>query len=94
MCFWGKCPILKEYKKKKPMSCFTDFEFEELNEFKETDVNLLVSSRLDDMADQIAILVKEGRVDDAHLLRAEGLELATAADTGYNFLFINDFSEA
>jgi len=75
------------------MSRFTDFEFDKFEEFEGPDIKLIVSSRLDDMVDQIAVLVKEGRIEDAQLLREEGLEIAQAADTDYNFLFINDLSE-
>jgi len=76
------------------MSRFADdFEFEKLEEFNTLDIDTLVSSRLDDLAEQIYILHTEGRHYEAQLLKEEGLSIAEAMDEGLRFLFINDLSE-
>ena len=75
------------------MSRFSDFEFEKLGEFNTPDIDTLVSSRLDDLAEQIYILHTEGRHYEAQLLKEEGLSIAEAMDEGLRFLFINDLSE-
>jgi hypothetical protein len=58
------------------------------------DIQSLVASRLEDMADQVEQLYVAGMIEEAKLLRQEGLELAEAYDDGYTFLFINDLTEA
>ena len=67
-----------------------------LPEFFETDqpvdIQTLVSSRLEDLAEQVAFLYERGDTELADLLRQEGLELAESYDNGYIFLFINDLS--
>jgi hypothetical protein len=45
------------------------------------------------MASQVEQLISQGMVEEAVLLRNEGLELAEAYDDGYTFLFINDLTE-
>ena len=50
----------------------------------------LVASRLEDMADQIEQLYAQGEPELAELLRNEGLALAEACDNGYEFFYIND----
>lgn len=67
----------------------TDAEFSEM-----FDVNIeaLVASRLEDMADRVEVLQKEGRSRDAHMLSAEGLELAKHYDNDEMFLFLNDLT--
>lgn len=67
----------------------TDAEFSEM-----FDVNIeaLVASRLEDMADRVEVLQKEGRNRDAHMLSAEGLELAKHYDNDEMFLFLNDLT--
>ena len=67
----------------------TDAEFSEM-----FDVNIeaLVASRLEDMADRVEVLQKEGRSRDAHMLSAEGLELARHYDNDEMFLFLNDLT--
>jgi hypothetical protein len=77
------------------MSRFADdFEFEKLGEFNTPDIDTLVSSRLDDLAEQIYILHMEGRHYEAQLLKEEGLSMAEAMDEGLQFLYINDLSES
>jgi hypothetical protein len=63
-------------------------------EMQGIDIQTLVASRLEDMADQVAQLCTQGLTEEAELLRQEGLELAEAYDEGYTFLFINDLTEA
>jgi hypothetical protein len=58
------------------------------------DIQSLVASRLEDMADQVEQLYVAGMIEEAKLLRQEGLELAECYDEGYTFLFINDLTEA
>lgn len=58
------------------------------------DIQTLVASRLEDMADQVAYLYTQGLPEEAELLRNEGLELAEAYDNEATFLFINDLTEA
>ena len=55
-----------------------------------TDINALIASRLEDMADQVHQLYTQGLIEEAELLRKEGLELADAFDNGETFLFISD----
>ena len=57
-------------------------------------INLIVASRLEDMATQVEKLYSAGMIEEAELLRNEGLELAEAYDDGTTFLFINDLTEA
>ena len=57
------------------------------------DINLLVATRLEDMACQVEQLYVAGMIEEAELLRNEGLELAEAYDNENTFLFINDLTE-
>ncbi len=63
-------------------------------EMQGIDIQTLVAQRLEDMADQVEQLFATGMIEEAALLRNEGLELAEAYDNGYTFLFINDLTEA
>ena len=56
------------------------------------DIESLVSSRLEDLADQIAFHAFNDDWKAVELLKAEGLELAEAADAGANFFFVNDLT--
>jgi hypothetical protein len=58
------------------------------------DLPTLIASRLEDMADQVQLLYTQGMIEEAKLLRDEGLELARAYDVGTTFMFINDLTEA
>ena len=82
----------KSSKNQEPMSRFTDFNFEELNEFSSPDIQTLVSSRLEDMAEQIGVLVEQGRYSDANFLRNEGLLLAEYMDGDNTFFYAGDFA--
>jgi hypothetical protein len=55
-----------------------------------SDIQLLIASRLEDMAAQVERLYAEGNYAEAQLLREEGLQLAEAYDNGHTFLFITD----
>ena len=55
--------------------------------------NRLVATRLEDMAAQVEQLYVAGMIEEATLLRNEGLELAEAYDNEETFLFINDLTE-
>ena len=67
----------------------TDAEFSEMFN---VNIEALVASRLEDMADRVEVLQKEGRSRDAHMLSAEGLELAKHYDNDEMFLFLNDLT--
>ena len=56
------------------------------------DFQTLVSSRLEDIADQVAFLHEAGNFADAKLLRDEGLMLAESYDNESTFLYINDLT--
>ncbi len=58
------------------------------------DLQTLIASRLEDMADQVQLLYTQGMLEEAQLLRNEGLELAEAYDLGTTFMFINDLTQA
>lgn len=55
-------------------------------------IQLLIASRLEDLADQVQSLVERGDHAEAILLRDEGLSLAAAADDGRTFLYLPDFT--
>ena len=57
------------------------------------DIQTLIASRLEDMAEQIEVLYLQGNHAEAELLRGEGLELAETYDAGTTFLFISDLTE-
>ena len=60
----------------------------------DSNFNLVVASRLEDMAAQVERLYANGLIEEATLLRNEGLELAESYDDGTTFLYINDLTEA
>ena len=60
----------------------------------DTDLQLLIASRLEDMADQVEQLFVAGNIEDARLLREEGLHLARCFDDGYTFMYLPDFTES
>ena len=68
---------------------FTDDEFQEMTG---VDIDSLVHSRLNDLADQVAHLQVEGYADLASLLHAEGMQLAAAADNGDTFIYLSDLA--
>ena len=53
-------------------------------------IDALVSSRLNDLATQSAILLKQGDSIGAFLLHTQALELCMASDDGEAFLFMPD----
>jgi len=58
------------------------------------DLQLLIVSRLEDMAEQVERLYNQGNLAEAELLREEGLQLANAFDNQATFMFINDLRHA
>ena len=56
--------------------------------------DLIVASRLEDIAAQVECLYANGFFEEASLLRNEGLELAEAYDSEQTFLYIEDLTEA
>lgn len=50
----------------------------------------LIASRLEDMADQVEQLYVAGLIEEAKLLRREGLDLASSFDNEENFFYVND----
>lgn len=54
----------------------------------------LMCGRLEDMAEQVAVLYESGKLEEADLLRREGLEMAAALDSGEEFLFSLDLRQA
>jgi hypothetical protein len=60
----------------------------------DSNFDLVVASRLEDIASQVEKLYAAGMIKEATLLRNEGLEMAEAYDDGTTFLYINDLTEA
>jgi hypothetical protein len=56
------------------------------------DLKTLIASRLEDMADQVEFLYRQGNLAEAELLRDEGLMLASSYDNEETFMFINDLT--
>ena len=67
---------------------------EEFENMRGIDLQALVASRLEDMADQVDQLYAQGRPEDAELLRQEGLMLAEAYDNEQIFFFTSDLSHS
>jgi hypothetical protein len=57
------------------------------------DIQTVIANRLEDIANQVEYLYHIGNLEDARLLRQEGLDLAEAYDSGVTFMFLNDFTE-
>jgi hypothetical protein len=55
-----------------------------------TQLQTLIASRLEDMADQCQVLFDEGNFAEAELLREEGLALAQSFDNEEDFFYIGD----
>jgi hypothetical protein len=68
---------------------FTDDEFQELTG---VDIQSLVASRLEDMADRVEYHCSLGNYSTAEFLRQEGLELAGTFDLGHPFFYVNDLT--
>lgn len=58
----------------------------------DTDLQFLLTRHLEDMADRVEYLVMRGQIEDALVLRQEGLELAEAYDNEEKFFFVQDWS--
>jgi hypothetical protein len=53
-----------------------------------SDLQLLIATRLEDMATQVEALYEQGNYAEAELLREEGLMIAEAYDNEENFFFL------
>jgi hypothetical protein len=65
---------------------------EDANNMNGIDLKTLIASRLEDMADQVEFLYRQGNLAEAELLRDEGLMLASSYDNEETFMFINDLT--
>ena len=65
---------------------------EDANNMIGIDLQALVASRLEDLADQVEVLYRQGDIVEAELLRDEGLMLASSYDNEETFMFINDLT--
>jgi hypothetical protein len=50
----------------------------------------VIASRLEDMADQCQVLFDQGNFAEAELIREEGLALAKSFDDGEKFFYVGD----
>jgi hypothetical protein len=58
----------------------------------EIDIQALVLSRLEDLADHCAELMNQGKYEEAVFVREEGYLLAEAYDQEETFMFLPDFN--
>jgi hypothetical protein len=65
---------------------------EESSNMQGIELQTLIASRLEDMAEQVNILYSQGNFAEAELLREEGLHLAEAYDNEITFMFLPDFT--
>ncbi len=65
---------------------------EESSNMQGIELQTLIASRLEDMAEQVNILYSQGNFAEAELLREEGLQLAEAYDNEITFMFLPDFT--
>jgi hypothetical protein len=56
------------------------------------DLRTLIASRLEDMADQVSYLYTRDLLEEAEILRQEGLMLAEAYDNETTFMYLPDFT--
>ena len=63
------------------------------NGMQGVDLQALVTSRLEDLADQVDQLYINGYPEEAELLRQEGLQLAEAYDQGFEFMYLTDLTQ-
>jgi hypothetical protein len=56
------------------------------------DLQNAIAVRLEEMATQVEFLYANGYIEEAQVLRAEGLELAEAYDNEETFLTLGDFT--
>ena len=65
---------------------------EDANNMIGIDLQALVASRLEDLADQVEVLYRQGNLVEAELLRDEGLMLAESYDNETTFMYLPDFT--
>jgi len=57
------------------------------------DIQTLIASRLEDFANQVEYLYKQGFIEDAKFLREEGMHLAESYDDGALFMYLPDYTQ-
>ncbi len=65
---------------------------EDANNMCGIDLKTLIASRLEDMADQVSYLYTRDLLEEAEILRQEGLMLAEAYDNETTFMYLPDFT--
>jgi hypothetical protein len=68
------------------------FSSDDFQELTSVDIQSLVASRLEDLADRVEYHFSLGDTATAEFLRKEGLELAGAYDFGVPFFYVNDLT--
>jgi SpoVK/Ycf46/Vps4 family AAA+-type ATPase len=59
---------------------------------KTSDLQLVIASRLEDMAEKVKYHLRNGDHDLAELVRWEALDIAGAYDRDEEFFFVNDLT--
>ena len=59
---------------------------------KTSDLQLVIASRLEDMAEKVKYHLRNGDHDLAELVRWEALDIAGAYDCDEEFFFVHDFN--
>lgn len=65
---------------------------EDANNMIGIDLKTLIASRLEDLAEQVEFLYRQGNLAEAELLRDEGLLLAESYDNEITFMYLPDFT--
>lgn len=73
---------------------YSDYFHHEFYNMQGCDIETLIQTRLNDLVDQIKFLHAQGEYETAELLRQEGCDLASFADSGSPFLYIKDLTNA
>ena len=63
-----------------------------MNQMTQEQLQNRIIVRLEEMATQVEFLYANGYVEEAQLLRAEGLELAEAYDNDEDFFYVQDYT--
>ena len=66
--------------------------YHEHEHMQDIDIQTLIATRLEDVADQVSVLYRQGDYAEAELLREEGLQLAECYDNGVTFMFLPDYT--
>jgi len=70
----------------------TFFSSDDFQDLDAVDIQSLVTSRLEDLADRVEFHYSRGDVKTAKFLREEGLMLARSYDDGDSFFYVNDLT--